>query len=76
MDNYDSYRQVYKNTGTTPRTMNEAYRNANYAVGIYKSETETSRALKFLADALVGFLVIGLFASSLIGLVYFITHTV
>ena len=52
MNNYES---VYKNTGTVPRTMAEAYKNADYATPIYRQKSEWREALEFISDALVGF---------------------
>lgn len=34
----NDYRAVYKNTGLTPRSLNDAYRGADYATPIYRHE--------------------------------------
>lgn len=56
MNNYES---VYKNTGTTPRTMGEAYKNADYATPIYRMRNEWDDAKDFFVGA---FLVLTVFA--------------
>lgn len=56
MNNYDA---VYKNTGATPRTLNEAYKNAEYATPIYRMRTEWDDAKEFFMGLCVfGFFVL------------------
>lgn len=57
MDNYDS---VYKNTGTVPRTMNEAFKTADYATPIWRCETENENGFKFFVDMMLGAVMVGL----------------
>ena len=47
MKNYES---VYRNTGTTPRTMRRV--EDHYAIHTFKSDTQD--AIKFLGEVLVG----------------------
>lgn len=51
----NQYESVYKNTGTVPRTMGQAYKNAEYATPIYRQKSELREAIEFIADAVVGF---------------------
>lgn len=51
----NQYEAVYKNTGTVPRTMGQAYKNAEYATPIYRQKSEWQEAVEFISDALVGF---------------------
>ena len=57
MKNYES---VYKNTGMTPRTMAQAYKNADYATPIYRQKSELQDALEFISEAVVGFIYVAL----------------
>lgn len=45
MNNYES---VYKNTGTTPRTYDEAYNTPDYATALWKCETDNKRGMKMI----------------------------
>lgn len=56
MKNYES---VYKNVGTTPRTMGEAFKTADYATPIWRCETDTQKGIKFLIDMVIGMFVVG-----------------
>ena len=56
----NNYKQVYKNTGTVPRTMGEAYRNADYATPIHRYDTEHDDAVRFLKDFGISVVVLGL----------------
>lgn len=61
----NDYKAVYKNTGTTPRTLGEAYRNADYATPVYRHVNQEWQDAK---DFFVGmFLVLG--ASGLVAVV-------
>lgn len=51
-----NYKQVYKNVGTTPRTMGEAYKNADYAYPIQRFKSEYDDFKEFV----VGLLICGL----------------
>lgn len=42
------YKQIYKNTGTIPRTTWESTRNADYATPIWKCESENVSAMRLL----------------------------
>lgn len=62
----NNYQAVYKNTGTVPRTMGQAYKNAEYATPIYKQKSELREAIEFISDAVVGFF----YVACVSGLVY------
>ena len=51
----NNYQAVYKNTGMTPRTMAQAYKNADYATPIYRQKSDLHEAWEFISDAVVGF---------------------
>lgn len=63
MNNYES---IYKNTGTVPRTMAQAYKNADYATPIYRQKSDLHEAWEFISDAVVGFV----YVACVSGLVY------
>lgn len=44
----NDYQSVFKNTGTTPRTYDEAYNTADYATALWKCDTENKRGVKLL----------------------------
>lgn len=47
----NDYRAVYKNTGMTPRSLNDAYKNADYATPIYRHvDTEWEDAKNFFSE--------------------------
>lgn len=56
----NQYEAVYKNTGTTPRTMNQAYKNADYATPMWRCETENENGFKFFVDMVLGAIMVGL----------------
>lgn len=56
----NQYQSVYKNTGTVPRTMAQAYKNADYATPIYRQKSELQDALEFISEAVVGFIYVAL----------------
>ncbi len=60
----NDYKQVYKNTGTTPRTIGEAYHTPDYAYPIQRFKSEYDDAKEFI----VGFVQVSL-VISLIGLI-------
>lgn len=55
MKNYES---VYKNVGTTPRSLDEAFKTADYATPIWRCETDTQKAIKFFVDMVIGMFVV------------------
>jgi hypothetical protein len=57
MNNYES---VYKNVGTTPRSVDEAFKTADYATPIWRCENDTDRGIKFLIDMVIGMLVVAM----------------
>ena len=56
----NNYKSVYKNVGTAPRTLDEAFKTADYATPIWRCESDTDKGLKFFVDMVVGMLVVGL----------------
>jgi hypothetical protein len=56
----NDYRQVYKNLHPTPRSLDEAFKTADYATPIWRCETDTQKGIKFFVDMVVGMLVVGL----------------
>ena len=52
------YESVQKNVGTTPRTLSEANKDANYATPIWRCETQNENGFKFFIEMLVGMLVV------------------
>lgn len=69
MSNYES---IYKNTGTTPRTMNQAYKNAEYATPIYRHVNHEVRdAINFFGNMLVGAIYMALGVAIGIGILMF-----
>ena len=67
MDNYEQYRSVYKNTGTVPRTLHDAYRDGEYGYSIHLFKDDASRAWDFCKDALIGFLAVAVVSSVALG---------
>ena len=68
----NDYKAVYKNTGLTPRSLNEAYKNAEYATPIYRQvNTEVRDALEFMGGLLVGLTYIGLGSSIAVAILVF-----
>ena len=62
----NQYESVYKNTGTTPRTMAQAYKNADYATPIYRMRTEWDDAKEFF----IGFVVVSVFVVACLAIGY------
>ena len=54
------YETVYKNVGTTPRTLDEAFKTADYATPIWRCESDTEKGIKFFVDMVIGMLMVGL----------------
>ena len=61
-----NYKSVQKNTGLTPRTMAEAYRNAEYARAIHTLDEERDDIISFFS----GLLAIGTGIAVGVGFVY------
>lgn len=70
----NDYRAVYKNVGTTPRTLHEAYRDGEYGYSIHLFKDDFSRARSFFVDACIGFLIVAVFGGAVAGAVYFIAN--
>lgn len=50
----NDYKAVYKNTGMTPRSLNEAYKNAEYATPIYRHvDREWEDAKNFFSELIL-----------------------
>jgi hypothetical protein len=58
--NNNDYRQVYKNLHPTPRSLDEAFKTADYATPIWRCENDTDRGIKFLIDMVIGMLVVAM----------------
>jgi hypothetical protein len=56
----NNYKSVYKNVGTTPRSVDEAFKTADYATPIWRCENDTDRGIKFLIDMVIGMLVVAM----------------
>jgi hypothetical protein len=56
----NNYKSVYKNVGTTPRSLDEAFKTADYATPIWRCENDTDRGIKFLIDMVIGMLVVAM----------------
>ena len=57
MNNYET---VYKNVSKLPRTIDEAFKTADYATPIWRCENDTDRGIKFLIDMVIGMLVVAM----------------
>ena len=55
-----NYETVYKNVSKVPRTLDEAFKTADYATPIWRCETENENGFKFFVDMVIGMLVVGL----------------
>jgi F0F1-type ATP synthase assembly protein I len=58
-----------KNITSTPRTWEEATRNADYAYSIHGFKSDAKQAWEFLVGALVGAGIIGVIAAIVFGLI-------
>ena len=56
----NNYESVYKNVGTTPRSLDEAFKTADYATPIWRCENDTDRGIRFLIDMVIGMLVVAM----------------
>jgi hypothetical protein len=54
----NNYKSVYKNVGATPRSVDEAFKTADYATPIWRCETDTEKGIKFFVGMVVGMLVV------------------
>ena len=66
----NDYKSVYKNTGTTPRSIGEAYHTPEYAYPIQKFKSEYDDAKEFV----IGFLQVSL-VISLVGLIAYALYS-
>lgn len=57
---HEHYKQVYKNLGTTPRSLDEAYRGANYAYPIQRFKSEYDDFKEFVTGFLLWTLLFGI----------------
>ena len=55
-----NYKTVYKNVSKVPRSVDEAFKTADYATPIWRCESDTDKGIKFLIDMVIGMLVVGL----------------
>jgi hypothetical protein len=58
--NNNNYQSVYKNLHPTPRSLDEAFKTADYATPIWRCENDTDRGIKFLIDMVIGMLVVAM----------------
>ena len=65
--NTTNYQAVYKNTGTVPRTLHEAYRNGEYGYSIHLFKDDARQALEFFLEMVVGFLYVAFVVAVVIG---------
>ena len=70
MNTPNDYKAVYKNTGLTARTYDQAYNTPDYAISIWKCETDNKRAIKSLLTWAVASLMIVFIFSSVYALIY------
>jgi hypothetical protein len=56
----NNYKSVYKNVGTTPRSLDEAFKTADYATPIWRCESDTDKGIKFFVNMVVGMLMVAL----------------
>ena len=55
-----NYETVYKNVSRVPRTLDEAFKTADYATPIWRCETDTQKGIKFFINMVVGMLMVAL----------------
>ena len=65
--NTTDYEAVYKNTGTVPRTLHEAYRSGEYGYSIHLFKDDARQALEFFLEMVVGFLYVAFVVAVVIG---------
>ena len=61
-----------KNLRPTPRTLDEAQRNANYASSIYVFKSDAQNSWEFIVGAVDGFVMVGLAISSIALILYWL----
>ena len=61
-----------KNLRPTPRTLDEAQRNANYASSIYVFKSDAQNSWEFIVGAVYGFVMVGLAISSIALILYWL----
>ena len=61
-----------KNLRPTPRTLDEAQRNANYASSIYAFKSDAQNSWEFIVGAVYGFVMVGLAISSIALILYWL----
>jgi hypothetical protein len=64
----NDYKQVYKNTGTVPRTTDEAYNTANYAYPIQRFKSEYDDFKDFMIGMFIWLVIGGLAFAMFYGL--------
>ena len=68
----NDYKSIYKNSGTTPRTTDQAYKNAEYATPIYRHVNHDLRdALNFFGNMIVGVIYMSLGVAVGVGILMF-----
>ena len=66
----NDYKSVYKNTGTTPRTIGEAYHTPDYAYPIQRFKSEYDDAKEFV----IGFVQVSV-VITLLGLIAYAVYS-
>ena len=66
----NDYKSVYKNTGTTPRTIGEAYHTPDYAYPIQRFKSEYDDAKEFV----IGFVQVSV-VIALLGLIAYAVYS-
>lgn len=61
-----------KNLRPTPRTLDEAQRNADYASSIYVFKSDAQNSWEFIVGAVYGFVMVGLAISSIALILYWL----
>ena len=56
----NDYKQVYKNLHPVARSVDEAFKTADYATPIWRCESDTEKGIKFFVDMVIGMLMVGL----------------
>ena len=65
--NTTNYEAVYKNSGTVPRTLHEAYRDGEYGYSIHLFKDDARQALDFFLEMIVGFVYVAFVVAVVIG---------
>ena len=55
-----NYKTVYKNVSKVPRSVDEAFKTADYATPIWRCESDTEKGIKFFVNMVVGMLMVAL----------------